>query len=330
MGKIAESQACIEQSNAQNTVSTSVLQDSQSRIENQLQEILNTQHRHSQHLLSGSLNTSSPEGRKTWYELGHLLREEGITPEVIAKNKSILIKSMKQTLDDLAISLQDSTFRTALEYQSFPSLAIQPFVPVRAPDDSMSLYGSAPILGSEIAAASSASFSLESSQHDLKNAENVQDGIEVLLDSLSGAIQTEDSPGHLFDDLTLDDLDDPKVAGFQPRHSGCRDAISESISPCEGCGRQYGWGDIKKRGCDRCDPSIGQKSSSYRTGGGMRLRSLLVPTLPMPKVADPSHRDQSAKGGLAHGKHLAAAWSQEWYCGCSDIDSHCVPTLKAD
>ena len=68
--------------------------------------------------MSHSLDASSPEGRQTWMELGRLLRDEGITPAMIQKNRGLLVNAMKTTLKDetfLAESIPQS-YATAPEY----------------------------------------------------------------------------------------------------------------------------------------------------------------------------------------------------------------------
>ena len=87
------------------------IEESQSRLELQLQEVLTSQQRRGTPLLSQSLDASSPAGRQTWMELGRLLRDEGITPDVIQKNKMKFIAAMKQAV---AESVPES-FHTASE-----------------------------------------------------------------------------------------------------------------------------------------------------------------------------------------------------------------------
>ncbi|KAL9134648.1 MAG: hypothetical protein Q9175_004171 [Cornicularia normoerica] len=68
--------------------------------------------------MSHSLDASSPEGRQTWMELGRVLRDEGITPAMIQKNRALLVKAMKSTLSNetiLAESMPQS-YATAPEY----------------------------------------------------------------------------------------------------------------------------------------------------------------------------------------------------------------------
>ena len=92
------------------------LEDSQSRIERQLKELLASDRRRSSRLVSRSLDASSPEGRGTWMMLGRLLRDEGITPKDIKAHKDKLVLAMKNAMAPLSqegASL--SSYHTATE-----------------------------------------------------------------------------------------------------------------------------------------------------------------------------------------------------------------------
>ncbi len=118
-----------------------MIEQSQSRIEKQLQEILATQQRNQSPILSQSLDASSPEGRETWLMLGRFLREEGITPSEIKKYRPELINAMKTTLATLTgPTASPSSFHTAKQF-SYASLDEHPGS--RTSDvDSASLLGS--------------------------------------------------------------------------------------------------------------------------------------------------------------------------------------------
>ena len=174
------------------------LEESQARIEAQLREILASRERQGTPLLSSSLDASSPEGRQTWVNLGRTLRKEGITPAMIGKNQSLLVRAIKDTLGR-ATSLADSfdqSFKTAHEYQSFSQR------------DPASLLGSAP--------PSVATFSTEFLQrhatitNPLDHDENIASGMNSLLEGMSG----DDVLAHgLENDFTeADELTDADVA----------------------------------------------------------------------------------------------------------------------
>ncbi len=103
--------------------------------------------------MSHSLDASSPEGRQTWMELGRLLRDEGITPDMIQKNRGLLVNAMKTTLKNetvLAESIPES-YATAPEYH-FDSITTSSVTQPRnashldlpSVSSPMSLLGSAP------------------------------------------------------------------------------------------------------------------------------------------------------------------------------------------
>ena len=82
----------------------------QNHMQFQLQELIAMQQRGQCSLYS--LDASSAEGRQTWMNLGRLLADEGITPEIIIQNRSALIQAMKDSLADS----EKESFHTAAEY----------------------------------------------------------------------------------------------------------------------------------------------------------------------------------------------------------------------
>jgi hypothetical protein len=185
--RVTQSHAFLERSQELNVSAASTLQESQIRIENQLEQILQAQSRQSNPVLSGSLDASSPEGRQTWMELGRLLREEGITPNVISKNKGFLIQAMKKSIQELSDSSDAASYRTALEYQSFSSSAKQSLRPYPSVSDSMSLLSSAPSLGATFSEHFLARSAPKSRlQSCLEQKENVEDGMQSLIGSMTG------------------------------------------------------------------------------------------------------------------------------------------------
>ena len=92
----------------------------QTRIESQLQAILANQQSSKTPIMSQSLDASSPEGRQTWMELGRLLRDEGITPAMIQKNRGLLLNAMKNTLrhETLSAGSTPQSYATAPEYHA--------------------------------------------------------------------------------------------------------------------------------------------------------------------------------------------------------------------
>ena len=178
----------------------SAIQESQRRIENQLDQILKSQIRDPYPVLRGSLDASSPEGRQTWMELGRLLREEGITPKIISKNKSLLVQAMKKTLEEIDASPDVASFRTAFEYQSFSSAAkYSPGVALGA-KDSISLLSSAPSLGATFPTYLMAhqSQTLDCLDHE----ENVDNGMRSLMSGMEESSESADTSqqfGHEID-----------------------------------------------------------------------------------------------------------------------------------
>jgi len=205
--KVIESYGFNQRSQEQNLSTASALQDSQARIERQLQEILEVQSRYSKPVLSGSLDASSPEGRQTWMELGRLLREEGITPNVITKNKGLLIQAMKKSIQDLNDSPDASSYRTALEYQSFYSSARQSLRPQHSLSDSMNLFSSAPTLGATFPEHLMARSGPgpQSVPRYLEHEENIDDGIQSLVGGMTEASEPDDTfelPGNVMNEHT--------------------------------------------------------------------------------------------------------------------------------
>lgn len=187
------------------------LETSQTRIEAQLQSILANQQRSNTLIISHSLNASSPEGRQTWMELGRLLRNEGITPDMIQKNRALLVNTMKSALKNetpLAGSVPES-YVTAPEYHvdnGFTSSVTQrgkaSHLGLPSVSSQVSLFGSAPprsagftdaFLEKQNGAASS-----------LDQEQNVDDGMQSLLQGMSHA----ESIGEYQKDETLIDFDE--------------------------------------------------------------------------------------------------------------------------
>ena len=163
------------------------VEETQTRMERQLQDILASKSRHQDSLMAQSLDASSPEGRETWMTLGRLLRAEGITPAMIKQNRDVLVTAMKRTLqEDIPESIPES-YDTALE--SLPQSMTHPCPrrdttnQAKACDSlgeaSIDLLGSAPQLGATF----SQQFLERQKQleHPLLHSENVEDGISSLL-----------------------------------------------------------------------------------------------------------------------------------------------------
>lgn len=194
--RIGESHDLLEKSSADQALQLITLRESletsQARIELQLQAILANQQRSRTPITSQSLDASSPQGRETWMELGKLLREEGITPAVIHKNRGVLINAMKSALEKETLALESSpgSYLTAPEYHadiSTPSSAAQPRIASRPCPPSVlspiSLLGSAPPRSSGFTDAflrrqKGAATSLDQEQ-------NVDDGMQSLLQGMS-------------------------------------------------------------------------------------------------------------------------------------------------
>ena len=201
--KITDSHISSEQFQEQARLTASALQESQTRIEDQLQRILKAQTRHTDSIFSGSLDASSPEGRQTWMELGRLLREEGITPKVVSKNKNLLIQNIKKSLEEMATSVDTASFRTALEHQSL-------FTPARShanayldTDYSISLLGSAPSLGATFPEHPVAC-SIQHSIH-LELEDNIENGMKALVGGMTENKKSANFSQELDDEIGLMD-----------------------------------------------------------------------------------------------------------------------------
>ena len=95
---------------------SSDLIQSQSTMQQQLQEIIASNRRRSSPFIAQSLDASSPEGRETWMMLGRLLRDEGITPSQIRAHRGELVTAMKATMAAFSqASNSPSSFYTAAE-----------------------------------------------------------------------------------------------------------------------------------------------------------------------------------------------------------------------
>ena len=90
---------------------TERLEQSQARMESKIAALLESQQRDHDRPKSYSLDASSPEGRKTWMDLGRLLRAEGITPAMIEENRELLVRAMKTSLEEGVSPAQ--SYRTA-------------------------------------------------------------------------------------------------------------------------------------------------------------------------------------------------------------------------
>ena len=130
------------------------LQQSQSRIEGQLQDILASQKRQEASIMSKSLDASSPEGCQTWMMVGGLLKEEGITPSMIKWHGKDLINAIKKTIKELSSSsITTDSYLTAVEYpynisnNAMESIAYDPKLS-RPHEDSLSILSSGPPRGS--------------------------------------------------------------------------------------------------------------------------------------------------------------------------------------
>ena len=171
------------------------LEKNQNRMEEQLKSILESQRRNEDHVMSHSLDASSPEGRETWMNLGRLLRAEGITPALIKQNRDILVRAMKSTLqEDLSSSIPES-YHTAFESlppgdRDFGTTNLIPRRPKMSESLSMSLFGSAP--------PRSATFTDDFLERhgrvtaSLDQQENVEDGMQSLLQGMNKSEEDED------------------------------------------------------------------------------------------------------------------------------------------
>ena len=136
-------------------------------------------------------------------ELGRLLREEGITPNVISKNKSLLIQAMKKTLEDLSISPDAASFKTALEYQSFPSSARQSLRNCSEATGSLSLLSSAPSLGATFPNDLLARSHQVSSC--LERRDNIKGGLKSLMDGMTRVSQSKAMSEQPGDEIDLEE-----------------------------------------------------------------------------------------------------------------------------
>ena len=168
------------------------LDASEARIESQLLTILANQQRSKTPIMSQSLDASSPEGRQTWMELGRLLRDEGITPAMIQKNRGLLVNAMKDTLRNKTLSADSipQSYATAPEYHADDTTTLSVTQPRNLPHRglpsascAMSLLGSAPPRGSGF------TDPFFEGQNDaassLDQEPNVNDGMQSLLQGMT-------------------------------------------------------------------------------------------------------------------------------------------------
>ena len=181
------------------------LDTSQSRIEAQLQAILTNQQRTRTPILSHSLDASSPEGRRTWMELGRFLRDEGITPAMIRENRELLVNAMKSTLK--AESVPES-YATAPEYNmNNGSLCVTDSRNSSHRESasafaSVSLFGSAP---RRSAGFTDAFLERQSSvPSSLSQKQNVDDGMRSLLQGMDGTDSRMGKMDNDMDDVELE------------------------------------------------------------------------------------------------------------------------------
>ncbi|KAL9063288.1 MAG: hypothetical protein Q9161_009546 [Pseudevernia consocians] len=193
------------------------LETSQTRIEAKLQTILANQQKSKSPIMSHSLNASSPEGRQTWMELGRLLRDEGITPALIQRNRGLLVNAMKTTLEDQTFSAESipESYATAPEYRIDNITSSSVTQPRNASTLGFpSVLSSISILGS--APPPSAGFTdlfLERQNNaasSLDQKENVDDGMRSLLQGMS---REELDEGYQQDDIDDVELGDDKETG---------------------------------------------------------------------------------------------------------------------
>ena len=196
--------------NSQNRleVASQRLEDTQARMEHQLQGILAHQHRNESPILSQSLDASSPEGRDTWMNLGRLLRAEGISTQAVKQNRDILIKAIKNTLKGTPSSSIPESFHTASESlfddrSSYPNITIPTTGAAgQSPGmDSIDILGSAPPRG--------ATFTEEflARQNEvpeiLDRQEKLDSGMHSLLEGM-GDIEIEAKTEEENEDYTID------------------------------------------------------------------------------------------------------------------------------
>ena len=175
------------------------LDTSQARIESQLQAILTNQQRCRTPILSQSLDASSPEGRQTWMELGRRLRDEGVTPAMIANNRGLLIDAMKKTLRNGTLSPESASesYATAPEHHTgsmIPSsgsrqrdLSYPSHSSILCP---MSVLGTAPPRSSGFTDAFLAR--QKGAASCLDENQNVSDGMQSLLQGMNNSDLTEE------------------------------------------------------------------------------------------------------------------------------------------
>lgn len=171
---------------------TERLEQSQARMESKIAALLESQQRDHDRPKSYSLDASSPEGRKTWMDLGRLLRAEGITPAMIEENRELLVRAMKTSLEEGVSPAQ--SYRTAPQSfeNDYDCMSIaEPRKSMAGPSASasISLLGSAPVLGATFSRAflerhNGAARSLDKEQ-------NIQDGMKSLLKGMDTEEQAD-------------------------------------------------------------------------------------------------------------------------------------------
>ena len=186
---------------------TERLEQGQARIEAQIRTLLESQHRDHGRPKSYSLDASSPEGRQTWMNLGRLLRAEGITPAMIEENRELLVRVMKTSLEEGVSPTQ--SYRTAPQsfendYDCMSNAQSQRSMAGSSASASMSLLGSAPVLGATFSRAflerhNGAASSLDKEQ-------NVQDGMKSLLNGMDTEEQADDEKDEEGDAIDVEDM----------------------------------------------------------------------------------------------------------------------------
>ncbi|KAL6715281.1 hypothetical protein ACLMJK_007545 [Lecanora helva] len=184
------------------------LQKAQHRMEQKLEAILTSQSRFEDPVIAGSLNASSPEGRKTWMNLGRLLRAEGITTSMIRKNTSTLVKAIRSALGE-GLSSSNESYHTACE--SLPDSIQDSHKSNNHRNQSLrqgsSMKGSIALLGS--APPVEGTFSEEflkrhnRADHPLDQMDNVENGMQSLIVGMDG----EDSENEINQVLDNDEID---------------------------------------------------------------------------------------------------------------------------
>ncbi|KAL8732928.1 MAG: hypothetical protein Q9181_003777 [Wetmoreana brouardii] len=131
-----------------------------------------------------------------------MLRDEGITPSIVSGNKSLLIETMKKALKDTIADSEPASFRTALEFQSTPP-AKGSWITKSHADPSTSLLSTAP--------AAKGSFFSRSPPPGvdfpdlLDQGDNVDGGIQSLIEGMTVAHKLSDSPDEAGPELDMDD-----------------------------------------------------------------------------------------------------------------------------